>query len=96
MSEAPSGWNIQRLTRGEGWHRRFVFGSYRETRAFLDGLASLAEELGYHPQNVNFATNYVNVTLEVGEEEREREQAAQFAQRLGALAVMAAERRGEG
>jgi len=60
----------------EGWEargkpptlfRRFTFERYSETRAFLDGLAALSEEAGLHPHNINFASTYVNITLESAE-----------------------------
>ena len=44
--------------------RRFTFGNYTDTRMFLDALAELSEETGTHPQNINFGTTYVNITLE--------------------------------
>jgi 4a-hydroxytetrahydrobiopterin dehydratase len=39
-------------------------------RDFLDALAALSEETGVHPQNINFGTTYVNVTLEGAEGSR--------------------------
>lgn len=62
MAELPEGWE----TRGKppSLFRRFVFGSYADTRAFLDALAALSEETGIHPQNINFGSTYVNITLE--------------------------------
>ena len=44
--------------------RRFEFARYGETRDFLDAVAALTEETGVHPQNINFGTTYVNITLE--------------------------------
>lgn len=43
--------------------QRFSFGSYRQTRVFLDEMARLSESLGVAAQNINFGTTYVNVTL---------------------------------
>ena len=62
MAELPEGWE----THGKPptLFRRFAFGSYADTRAFLDALAALSEETGIHPQNINFGSTYVNVTLE--------------------------------
>jgi Pterin-4a-carbinolamine dehydratase len=62
MAELPSGWE----SRGKPptLFKRFAFERYSETRAFLDALAKLSEEFGTHPQNINFGTTYVNVTLE--------------------------------
>lgn len=45
-------------------NRRFVFGSYGETRRFLDALAEMSEATGIHPNNISFGTTYVNITLD--------------------------------
>lgn len=65
MAETPEGWE----TRGKPpiLFRRFEFARYSEIRDFLDALAAVAEETGMHPQNINFGTTYVNVTLEAAE-----------------------------
>jgi len=62
MGDLPEGWE----TRGKPptLFRRFTFGNYTDTRTFLDALAELSEETGIHPQNINFGTSYVNITLE--------------------------------
>ena len=62
MADLPEGWE----TRGKPpiLFRRFTFGSYTDTRTFLDALAGLSEETGIHTQNINFGTTYVNITLE--------------------------------
>jgi pterin-4a-carbinolamine dehydratase len=62
VAELPEGWE----TGGKppSLFRRFAFGSYADTRAFLDALAALSEETGIHPQNINFGSTYVNITLE--------------------------------
>ena len=62
MGDLPEGWE----SRGKPptLFRRFTFGNYAETRTFLDALAQLSEETGIHPQNINFGTTYVNITLE--------------------------------
>lgn len=65
MADLPEGW--QTRGRPPTLFRRFEFAEYRQTRDFLDALAALAEELGLHPQNINFGTTYVNVTLEAVE-----------------------------
>jgi len=55
----------------EGWERverppslfsRFEFATYRETRAFLDGLEALSTETGLFP-DLGFGRTHVNVTL---------------------------------
>ena len=43
--------------------RRFAFAQYAQTRAFLDALSALSEEIQRHPQNINFGTTYVNITI---------------------------------
>jgi pterin-4a-carbinolamine dehydratase len=43
--------------------RRFEFGSYAETRRFLDGVAKLAEAAQHYP-NLSFGKTYVSVTLD--------------------------------
>ncbi len=62
LPDLPDGWE----TRGRppALFKRFEFERYGETRVFLDDLAALTEELGVHPQNINFGTTYVNITLE--------------------------------
>lgn len=54
-----------------GWHaqqrpplltRRFEFGSYAETRAWLDALADWSSRSSVFP-DLNFGRTYVNVTL---------------------------------
>lgn len=65
MSEAPEGWEL----RGQPpvLFRRFGFARYGEIRVFLDAVAALSEETGLHPQNINFGTTYVNITLEAND-----------------------------
>ena len=65
MAELPEGWEAR--GKPPTLFRRFSFERYSETRAFLDALAALSEEAGLHPQNINFASTYVNITLEAGE-----------------------------
>lgn len=65
MAEIPEGWEAR--GKPPTLFRRFAFERYSETRAFLDALAVLSEEAGLHPQNINFASTYVNITLESGE-----------------------------
>lgn len=65
MGDLPEGWE----SRGKPptLFRRFVFERYADTRAFLNALAELSEETGVHPQNINFGSTYVNVTLEAAD-----------------------------
>ncbi len=62
MADLPVGWEVR--GRPPALFKRFEFERYGQTRVFLDDLAALTEELGVHPQNINFGTTYVNITLE--------------------------------
>lgn len=44
--------------------RRFAFERYAQTRQFMDALSALVLADGMHPQNINFSSTYVNVTLD--------------------------------
>lgn len=44
--------------------RRFSFDRYAQTRQFMDELSALVLADGVHPQNINFSSTYVNVTLD--------------------------------
>ncbi len=65
MADLPEGWEAR--GRPPSLFRRFEFERYGETRVFLDAVAALTEEVGVHPQNINFGTTYVNITLEPGD-----------------------------
>jgi pterin-4a-carbinolamine dehydratase len=58
--ELPGDWECR--GRPAYLFRRFQFSGYRETRAFLDRLASLSEEVGYYP-DISFGTTYANITI---------------------------------
>ena len=75
MGDLPEGW--EERGKPPTLFRRFTFGNYTDTRTFLDALAELSEETGVHPQNINFGTTYVNITLEAedGKELTEAEHA---------------------
>ena len=64
MADVPEAWEM----RGQPpiLFRRFQFARYGEIRTFLDAVAALSAETGTHPQNINFGTTYVNITLEPG------------------------------
>lgn len=83
MLEMPSAWEAR--GKPPTLFRRFSFGAYGETRAFLDALAALSEETGIHPQNINFGSTYANVTLEAVGGEVLTEADAAFARRIDAL-----------
>ena len=65
MADLPEAWEAR--GKPPTLFRRFEFERYNGTRAFLDALAALSEETGRHPQNINFGTTYVNITLEAAE-----------------------------
>jgi 4a-hydroxytetrahydrobiopterin dehydratase len=44
-------------------NRRYDFGSYAETRDFLDQMADLSKREDYYP-NVSFGKTYVNVSID--------------------------------
>lgn len=83
MPDMPSAWEAR--GKPSTLFRRFSFGTYGETRAFLDALASLSEETGIHPQNINFGTTYANVTLEAADGASLTEADVAFARRVDAL-----------
>lgn len=83
MADMPPNWEAR--GKPPTLFRRFSFGSYGETRAFLDALAALSEETGVHPQNINFGTTYANVTLEAADGDHLTEADAAFARRVDAL-----------
>ena len=65
-----AGWQIQQ--RQALMTRRYEFGSYDDTRSFLDRLADLSKQQDYYP-DLNFGKNHVNVSIasetkELGEE----------------------------
>lgn len=87
----------EELTMPEGWghherpptlFRRFSFGAYSETRAFLNQLGSLSEETGCYP-DISFGTTYANVTIHARDGERLGTEDTAFAQRVNQLTVAA-------
>lgn len=83
MAEIPEGWEAR--GKPPTLFRRFGFERYSETRVFLDELAALSEEAGLHPQNINFASTYVNITLEPGESGELGDPELSLAMRINAL-----------
>ncbi|WP_309371363.1 4a-hydroxytetrahydrobiopterin dehydratase [Nitrosomonas sp.] len=83
LTEFPDGWE----SRGSipTLFKRFEFDNYHETRAFLDALAALTEEAGLHPQNINFASTYVNITLDANDEGKLGEDELSLATRINQL-----------
>jgi pterin-4a-carbinolamine dehydratase len=85
MAEVWEGW--ERRAKPPSLFRRFTFERYAQTREFLDALATAGEACGLHPQNINFGTTYVNVTLEAADKIRLSEAEEAFAGRIAALAA---------
>lgn len=84
MSDSPvTGWS--RGMRPDHLFRRFEFGSYAQTRRFLDELAQLSESMGVAPQNIGFGTTHVNVTI-AAEGQSLTDQDLLLAVRIGQLA----------
>lgn len=85
MTTPPEGWEAR--GRPPSWFRRFTFAKYAETRDFLDDLAALSEELGLHPQNINFATTHANITIEGVDQQEPGAAEYAFALKINALAA---------
>ncbi|MGC9269864.1 hypothetical protein [Acidiphilium sp.] len=85
MTTPPEGWEAR--GRPPSWFRRFTFAKYAETRDFLDAVAALSEELGLHPQNINFAATHANITIEGPERQAPGAAELAFALRINALAA---------
>jgi pterin-4a-carbinolamine dehydratase len=83
MAEPVDSWSEQ--GKPPSLHRRFVFDSYGQTRRFLDALAELSGQVGLHPQNINFGTTYVNVTLDATDGQALGETERGFAAQIDAL-----------
>lgn len=81
--EIPAGW--EHHGRPAHLFRRFQFSGYRETRAFLDRLAALSEEVGYYP-DISFGTTYANVTVHARDGKAISSEDLAFAQRVSELA----------
>ncbi|WP_018649348.1 MULTISPECIES: 4a-hydroxytetrahydrobiopterin dehydratase [unclassified Thioalkalivibrio] len=65
--------------------KQFTFDRYGITREFLDRVAELSEEDGYHP-NISFGTTYVNITIDARDGDRIGEGDQRFAQEVDRLA----------
>nr|WP_296750373.1 4a-hydroxytetrahydrobiopterin dehydratase [Thioalkalivibrio sp.] len=83
MADLPQGWEAR--GRPPALFRRFEFERYGETRVFLDAVAALTEETGVHPQNINFGTTYVNITLESADGSEPGSAELDLAARINAL-----------
>ena len=79
----PEGWKS--VQHPPSLFRRFQFASYRDTRAFLDRLASLSEETDLYP-DLGFGPTHVNVTIYGADGRVPGTDEVDFAARAGALA----------
>lgn len=79
----------------EGWETRklppqltcrFEFESYAKTRAFLDDLADLSEEIGNHP-SLHFAKDFATVTIAPADDGDLKQSEADFARQVTDLAA---------
>ncbi len=66
-------------------NHRFDFGSYAETRQFLDRLADLSRREDYYP-NVSFGKTYVNISIDAEGQAELGERHARFTSEMEALA----------
>lgn len=86
ITELPQGW--QRIRTPPALFRRFEFSSYDETRLFLDKLADISKETGFHP-DLSFGRTYANVTISAKDEAPSQED-FEFARRANDAAGGAA------
>lgn len=78
----PEGW--KNVAHPPSFFRRFDFESYDQTRAFLDKLAKLSEEVDLYP-DLGFGQKHVNVTVYGSEGASPAEREANFARRAAEL-----------
>ncbi|MHB8389381.1 MAG: hypothetical protein ACYDBH_07335 [Acidobacteriaceae bacterium] len=67
-------------------NRRFEFGSYAETRRFLDQMADLSRREGYYP-DVSFGKTYVNISIDAEGQAALAERNSSFNSEMEALAA---------
>jgi pterin-4a-carbinolamine dehydratase len=80
----PAGWKTVQTP--PSLFRRFEFGSYQDTRAFLDRLSDLSQETGLYP-DLGFGKTYVNVTVYGRDGGLPGSDEIEFASRAAAFAV---------
>ncbi len=83
-TNTPEGWG--KHERPPSLFRRFQFGTYSETRAFLDRLETLSKEVEYFP-DISFGTTYANVTVHARNTTDITQDDSDFAQRATELAT---------
>ncbi|OZB37610.1 MAG: hypothetical protein B7X35_07370 [Halothiobacillus sp. 14-56-357] len=78
------GWECRKLP--PQLSRRFDFGSYSQTRSFLDDLADLSEAIGNYP-NLHFAKEFVTVTISAADDGPLQDSELKFATQVNDLAA---------
>ena len=68
------------------FNQRFDFGSYAETRDFMDRLADLSKRDNYYP-NISFGKTYVNVSIDGEDQTALNERKSSFISDMDALAT---------
>ena len=68
------------------FNQRFDFGSYAETRDFMDRLADLSKRDNYYP-NISFGKTYVNVSIDGEDRTALNERKSSFISDMDALAT---------
>lgn len=66
------------------FNQRFDFGSYAETRQFLDDLAELSRREAYYP-DVSFGKTYANISIDGDGQAALRERSSTFIADMQAL-----------
>lgn len=74
------------------FNQRFDFGSYGQTRQFLDQLADLSKREEYYP-DVSFGKTYVNISIDGSGQTTLRERDSSFILDMQELARLAVEER---
>ena len=68
------------------FNQRFDFGSYAETRRFLDQLADMSKREDYYP-DVSFGKTYANISIDSEGQAALRERNSSFIGNMQALAT---------
>ena len=68
------------------WNRRFDFGSYAETRQFLDQMADMSKRENFYP-NVSFGKTYANIGIDAADQATLVECNSGFIREMEALAA---------
>lgn len=72
------------------FNQRFDFGSYGQTRHFLDQLADLSKREEYYP-DVSFGKTYVNISIDIAGQTMLRESNSSFILDMKELAKQASD-----